>query len=1017
MNIDEIVVDRVAAALTEGRTLSFEPRPSTISEAAEEMEYDSEKILDSVRKRWISSYAEEMIVINRKKLDLSNRQYLRAVYDVRKKYPVGSRNILIMAGRQVEKTVQVNAFVSLENGRLIEAGTVRVGDDLATMSNDGASMTSGKVTWVSRRYSKPCLKVKTRQGHEVIIATTHPMRLWSRWVPGGELKVGDRLAAVRQCGSFNRIPMPDERIRLTAYMIGDGHIGDAQYSFTSVPGPKLNEFLADIHSIGGSYRIHQKKKKTPALGIHLRQAGPLRDWMKQDGLHDTRSATKFIPDWVFDLDRRQTSLFLNRLWSTDGHVKRNGQSKYSIEYCSISLRLAKDVQAILWKFGIPSKIRENWPNIFKRRGERRFAYILRIETQEGIRCFLEKIGALGKSEGIKPPSTLSNNNRDTFPKEINSLIKGILSSRDGRIRMGRADKRSPYSRGLKVTLKYPPTKDRLELYLAFFRSDKRYDQRLVDILERHVYSDLFWDEITEITPVGVQECIDFEVEGTHNFVAEGLVTHNSSSLASKAITLSIIYPTFFTLAIEPRHDQVALFSQQRFRPMCEDSEVVTQGFRSRANVWQVGSREFANGSLINFRSCYYSADPSRGITANHLLIDEIQDIISDNIPILEESMSHFQGEPDKTFRTYAGTPKTTSNTLNRRYKETCQFEWLVKCGSGHENYLDDKVIGKKGYICTKCGGPIDMRNGKWHPLRPSMLDSWWGIRIPQLMVPFTTHAKILAKMEDPNIPRKVFFNEVLGLPYDEGELVLTEADVFKRCEERDPVTPEEGRKLGTQDIFLCAGVDHGTGGYSPTGMSEMGERRTKKGVGPSFTVVAMGAYFPDGRFRIVKIIRFVGELANLARQPEIINQIIREHGVQWIMSDYGFGVHTNARLVADHGWSRLGDYPLLLEAEYVASHSPYTFHQQAFRYMIDRNTAIEKTIDGIKRGIITFFRQDEMKRFIDDFTSIYVEYSHTTNRIKYDHTLPDDAFHAVLYCYHAALQRKGRLVSTSLPSI
>ena len=40
-------------------------------------------------------------------------------------------------------------------------------------------------------------------------------------------------------------------------------------------------------------------------------------------------------------------------------------------------------------------------------------------------------------------------------------------------------------------------------------------------------SDLFWDEIVEIVPIGVQPTFDATVDDTHNFIADGVVLHNS----------------------------------------------------------------------------------------------------------------------------------------------------------------------------------------------------------------------------------------------------------------------------------------------------------------------------------------------------------------------------------------------------------------------------------------------------------------------------------------------------------
>lgn len=40
-------------------------------------------------------------------------------------------------------------------------------------------------------------------------------------------------------------------------------------------------------------------------------------------------------------------------------------------------------------------------------------------------------------------------------------------------------------------------------------------------------SDVLWDRVLEIVPDGVEQVYDATVPGTHNFVADGIVVHNS----------------------------------------------------------------------------------------------------------------------------------------------------------------------------------------------------------------------------------------------------------------------------------------------------------------------------------------------------------------------------------------------------------------------------------------------------------------------------------------------------------
>ena len=54
-------------------------------------------------------------------------------------------------------------------------------------------------------------------------------------------------------------------------------------------------------------------------------------------------------------------------------------------------------------------------------------------------------------------------------------------------------------------------------------ADVLNDKRLAHLAT----SDVFWDRITAIEPLGEQPVFDATVLGTHNFIANGIVAHNS----------------------------------------------------------------------------------------------------------------------------------------------------------------------------------------------------------------------------------------------------------------------------------------------------------------------------------------------------------------------------------------------------------------------------------------------------------------------------------------------------------
>ena len=50
-------------------------------------------------------------------------------------------------------------------------------------------------------------------------------------------------------------------------------------------------------------------------------------------------------------------------------------------------------------------------------------------------------------------------------------------------------------------------------------------------------SDLLWDEVVSIEPIGLQPVYDATVKETHNFVANGMIAHNSIEQDSDVVIL------------------------------------------------------------------------------------------------------------------------------------------------------------------------------------------------------------------------------------------------------------------------------------------------------------------------------------------------------------------------------------------------------------------------------------------------------------------------------------------------
>lgn len=919
--------------------------------------------------------------------DFSERPYLRRIYDTPHK------RILLKCARQVEKSWVETTFLRSADGTFKQVKDVELGDELVCLKTDeaepgvergyGHRTTTSEVTWKSRRYQKPCVRVRTRQGHASEMATTHPVRVWAGWRDASDVRVGDRIAVVRQAGVFLAEPQPESRVRLTAFMIGDGSCAAKALRFTNASYAVLDDFDRALCDEGMSYTF-QDDPRSRAVDFQLPRysAQKLYDWFDEDGLLGTSSYTKFVPDWVFQLSREQTALFLNRLWSTDGHVKMNHATKWSIEYCSMSQRLVLQVQSLLHKFGIPSCIRENWPNIYKKRGEKKLAYILRVETQEGIRAFVREIGALDKIECQELEPWESNSNTDTYPPEVTQLVREVYAA----VQPRKGD-RTLRSCGI---ARLPPdeyclTKDKLAQFVEFFRGDERYDQAHVDLLEAHLDSDVYWDEVQAVEDLGEQWCYDLTVADHHNCVAGAIVTHNSTTLGNRILASSCLIPHFRTLYVSPSAQQTQEFSKTRIRETLETSPDLRKWFPIHLtdNVFE---KKAINRSTVTLRYAFLNADRCRGLRADLVALDEIQDILLENIPVIEEAASH---SPYRYF-IYSGTPKSNDNPIEHYWSNfSTQNEWGVPCerhgtpkdpGSWHWNILGELNIGKLGLICDKCGGPIDpahplaqwVRTGSPDPT----LSVYEGYRIPQLMVPWIDWKDLYTKYND--YPRAMFFNECLGLSYDSGQRPLTAADIQINCDEQMRLLPEIVKlwREKLNGIPLYGGID-------------WGQDSTK-----SHTVMKIGGYY-QGRFRVIYAYRFIGADTDIRVQMDKICRLIDTFQLARVGVDYGGGLHPNDELLRKYGSQRI------VRFQYSTPSVFMKWDSQLGRYIIHRSEVMSAIFNAIKRGTVYKFPawKDFAAPYAADMLSIFSEYNEHMHMTQYKKSSnnTDDSFHALLF--------------------
>jgi replicative DNA helicase len=378
--------------------------------------------------------------------------------------------------------------------------------------------------------TKATFRMRLASGRSIEATANHRFRTLDGWLPLGELDVGARLAVPRRLpGPEDVRPMDDDEVVLLAHLLGDGCVLPRQpVHYTSQDPANLDAVEAAARRRFGitARRVAQRTSWHTYLPapFHLTHGrrNPLVEWWCGLGLEGCRSEAKFVPDVVFGAPLHQVATFLRHIWATDGSISvpPDGAS-VRLYYASTSRRLVDGLQQLLLRLDVQARI-STVPQ-----GRFRPGYKLRIDGVAHQRRFLEAIGIHG-ARGRKVAAALArlevtdaDPDVDTIPAAVRGRIVEALR-RAGMSHRGLAHAIGEQYCGSfllgSATRPRESSRDRLERMASALD-----DKDLADLAT----SDVLWDRVVEIEPIGVRPVFDATVAGLHNFVANGTVAHNS----------------------------------------------------------------------------------------------------------------------------------------------------------------------------------------------------------------------------------------------------------------------------------------------------------------------------------------------------------------------------------------------------------------------------------------------------------------------------------------------------------
>jgi replicative DNA helicase len=395
---------------------------------------------------------------------------------------------------------------------------------------------SDKVWKVGRR---SVFRVQLASGRSIRATAEHKLLAGSGWTTVGALELGDRLALARRLPEPAQTQSwPDHWLVLLGHLVGDGSYVVHQplrYTTASEENSAAVRGAAEMfacrvtrHEYTGSW--HQLVISGNGNRWAPRGVGK---WLKDLGIYGQRSHEKHLPPVVFSLPNSQVALLLRHLWATDGTISRRNKAKRypeHVNFSTCSSRLAADVAALLLRLGIVARIRTIHS------GDHRPVYYVDVSGADAQRVFVEKIGGFGPRAA--PAAALAahlstiraNTNVDTLPLETFGIVRAEMRAQ-GITQRAMANLRGT-AYGGSSHFAFSPSRSQMASYAEVPHSAE---------LTQWASSDLFWDRVLAVTEGGEDDVFDLTVPGVGNWLADGIVSHNSGAIEQDADMILLIY--------------------------------------------------------------------------------------------------------------------------------------------------------------------------------------------------------------------------------------------------------------------------------------------------------------------------------------------------------------------------------------------------------------------------------------------------------------------------------------------
>ena len=399
--------------------------------------------------------------------------------------------LIVSYAPSMGKCIDANTPVYTPKGN-VPIKNLNIGDEVYSMKNKNLCVEKITNKWET---VKKQVKITLKSGKQLIVSPEHRMLTFDGYKMAKDITTNDYLYSLLSAIEHSNSIDIDELIFITG-MIFEGHCKKRGMSYTGESNEMTDAFLCSCRNLDLKW-TKDNKPNNNASTYRILQGNTDKSikLLKKYGIYGHLAYTKRLPQCFFTMPLRQRYYFIEVMLATDGYI-----TKHNAGISLANEKLINDIQMLLNSCGIyahKSKKKIGKFTAWELIIPKEYVY----ELRKHCCCYHKDLKLFNMSENIR----LDRGNLSVkYPKQIfrNLKPRGIRGGYNKKWHMERDNDR---------TLK------------MFDEMSKVYNE-----LEEYRYKDFYWEEIVNVEYSDEEiDMIDIEVSNTHNFIANGYVSHNS----------------------------------------------------------------------------------------------------------------------------------------------------------------------------------------------------------------------------------------------------------------------------------------------------------------------------------------------------------------------------------------------------------------------------------------------------------------------------------------------------------